>query len=189
MSNQSAGLRKRKTGRSFEQLVARIQESVHEHAEIRINEKLRDIDTGKLRQVDLTIRLSDGPTEFLGIVEVRDRKRPIGVRYVEEISSKRQSVRADAAFIVSKSGFYKTAVKKSKHLGIRTLTYEEAHSADWSNWLKCRTFLVSAPKYDKPKITFFELGTDSVIIIDSDIYSKFKNDVTYKVSSVRLTIE
>ena len=93
--------RSKKTGHKFEQIVAWIQRSVHERAEIGVNQKLEDIDTGRRRQIDLTIRLSDGPTEFLGIVEVRDRSRPIGVRYVEEISSKRQSVRADAAFLVS----------------------------------------------------------------------------------------
>ena len=30
-----------KTGRSFERLIARIQKSVHERAEIKVNEKLR----------------------------------------------------------------------------------------------------------------------------------------------------
>lgn len=181
ITDQSKRRRARKTGRGFEQLVARIQESVHERAEIGINEKLKDIDTGKLRQIDLTIRLSDGPTEFLGIVEVRDRNCPIGIRYVEEISSKRRSVRADAAFIVSKSGFYKTAITKARQLGIRTLTYEEAHSADWSNWLQCRAFSIFERKYDKPNITFFEFGTDNIINIDPEIYSEFRNDITYKL--------
>ena len=49
-----------KTGRSFERLIARIQKSVHDRAEIGVNEKLKDIDTGRFRQIDLTIRLSDG---------------------------------------------------------------------------------------------------------------------------------
>ena len=44
-----------KTGRSFELLIARIQKCVHERAEIGVNEKLKDIDTGRLRQIDITI--------------------------------------------------------------------------------------------------------------------------------------
>ena len=67
-----------KTGRSVERLIARIQKSVHKRAEIGANDKLRDVDTGRLRQIDIPIRLSDGPTHVLGIVEARDRSRPRG---------------------------------------------------------------------------------------------------------------
>lgn len=174
--------KKKKTGRSFEQLVARIQKCVHDRAEIGENEKLRDDDTGRLRQIDITIRLSDGPTEFLGIVEVRDRSRPVGVRYVEEISGKRRSVKADAAFLVSKSGFTKTALTKAKQLGIRALSYEEAQSADWSNWLQCRTFSVLHRKYDKPIVTLFEQGNkNKTIDISSECLEELKKDRSSKI--------
>lgn len=102
----------KKSGRRFEELIAWIQRSVHKNAIITANERIKDIDTGKPRQVDITIRLSDGPTEFLGIVEVRDRNRPIGVRYVEEISGKLRSVRADAAFLVE-IGLYRNSYSQS----------------------------------------------------------------------------
>jgi len=79
---------KTKKGLSLKDLVSRIQNTVHSNAIITPDDKLIDIHTGRKRQVDITIRLSDGPTEFLGIVEVRDRSRPVGVRYIEEIDSK-----------------------------------------------------------------------------------------------------
>ena len=171
-----------KTGQSFERLIARIQKSVHDRAEIGVNEKLKDVDTGRLRQIDITIRLSDGPTQFLGIVEVRDRSRPIGVRYVEEISGKQRSVRADAAFLVSKSGFTKTAITKATQLAIRTLSYEEAQEADWSNWLQCRTFGVLSRKYDKPVITIFEKGEkDKVIEMSPESIAELKKNKTTKI--------
>lgn len=173
--------RSTKTGRKLEQLVAWVQASVHARAEIGVNQKLEDIDTGKRRQIDITIRLSDGPTEFLGIVEVRDRSRPIGVRYVEEISGKRRSVRADAAFLVSRSGFTKTAITKARQLGIRALTYEEAQKADWSGWLQCRTFSVLHPKYDKPFVFLFEHGTDKTINISPEYIARFRKNHTSKI--------
>lgn len=180
---QGRALRKKtiKTGRSFERLIARIQKSVHDRAEIGVNEKLKDIDTGRFRQIDITIRLSDGPTQFLGIVEVRDRSRPIGVRYVEEIFGKQRSVRADAAFLVSKSGFTKTAITKAKQLAIRALSYEEAQSADWSNWLQCRTFSILTRKYDKPVVTLFEHGKkNKAIEISPNYITELKKDKTAK---------
>lgn len=171
-----------KTGRSFERLIARIQKSVHDRAEIGVNEKLKDIDTGRLRQIDITIRLSDGPTQFLGIVEVRDRSRPIGVRYVEEIFGKQRSVKADAAFLVSKSGFTKTAITKADQLAIRALSYEEAQDTDWSTWLQCRTFDVLSRKYDKPVVTMFEQGEkNKTIDISPDCLAELKKDNSTKI--------
>ena len=171
----------KKSGRKFEELIAWIQRSVHQRANIGLNERIKDIDTGKPRQVDITIRLSDGPTEFLGIVEVRDRSRPIGIRYVEEISGKRRSVRADAAFLVSRSDFTKTAITKARQLGIRTLTYEEAQSGDWSSWLQCRTFSVIYRKYDKPVVFLFEYGTDKAINPSSEGVATLKTDPAAKI--------
>ena len=150
----------KKSGRRFEELIAWIQESVHKNAIITANERIKDVDTGKPRQIDITIRLSDGPSEFLGIVEVRDRNRPIGVRYVEEISGKLRSVRADAAFLVSRSGFAKTAIAKANQLGIRVLSYEEAQNENWSGWLQCRTFGLIQLRYDNSTVTLFEYGTE-----------------------------
>ena len=73
---------KHKTGRKFEGFIVWIQKCVHDHTNIEANCRVRDVDTGKYRQIDIGLRLTDGPTEFFGIVEVRDRTRLIGVRYV-----------------------------------------------------------------------------------------------------------
>jgi hypothetical protein len=172
---------RKKTGHDFEQLIAWIQKSVHKSAKIGVNEKLKDIDTGKQRQIDITIRLSDGPTEFLGIVEVRDRSRPVGAPYIEEVSGKRRSVKADAAFLVSRSGFTKTAITKAKQLGIRALTYEEAQTANWSKWLQNFNFLVLQRKYDESIIHFFEYGTDERVSISPKDIEKIREDKTSKI--------
>ena len=79
-------------GKDFEELITWIHRCLHEKAVITPNDKIRDIHTGNLRQIDISIRLTDGPTKFLGIVEVRDRSRPVGVDYIEEVSADRKSV-------------------------------------------------------------------------------------------------
>lgn len=113
---------------------------------------------------------------------MRDRSRPIGVRYVEEIFGKQRSVRADAAFLVSKSSFTKTAIAKANQLAIRALSYEEAQEADWSNWLQCRTFSVLSRKYDKPVVTLFEQGEKNKIIdIAPDCLAELEKDKSSKV--------
>lgn len=131
-----------KAGKDFEDLVAVIERSVLERAEVIPNAKLRDVHTGQLRQIDILIRVADGHHTFQMIVEVRDRSRPVGVDFVEQVAKKREAVRADVAVIVSKSGFHETAFRKAEQLAIRALTYEEVAESDWSAWLQARTFTV-----------------------------------------------
>lgn len=172
---------KPKPGSAFEALIASIQQCVHNRANIETNKKVKDIDTGKLCQIDMSLRLSDGPTEFFAIIEVRDRSRPVGAPYVGEISDKRRSVRADAAFIVSRSGFTKPALIKAEKLGIRALTYDEATNADWSNWLQCKTITMYARKYDKVNVVFAEFGSNQILNISSEIRHIFENDKNAKI--------
>lgn len=143
-------------GKPFEWLIHAIQKTVHRRATVQWNEALRDRDTGRSRQVDLTLRLTDGPTSFLAIIEVRDRSRPLGVNYVEEVNDKKRAVAADAAFLVSRSGFYKTALLKAEKLGIRTLTYEQAKANDWSGWIQARTFPIIEQRYANAMVTFYD---------------------------------
>jgi hypothetical protein len=172
---------KTKSGSLFEALIACIQQSVHNRANIETNKKLKDVDTGKLRQIDISLRLSDGPTEFFAMIEVRDHSRPVGAPYIGEISDKRRSVRADAAFIVSRSGFTKSALTKAEKLGIRALTYDEATNADWSNWLQCKTMSVYARKYDSVKLVFAEFGSNHILNLSSENKQIFKNNKNAKI--------
>lgn len=121
-----------KQGKIFEDLVYTISKCLHERAIVTLDDRLPDKDTGRNRQIDISIRLKDGPTEFLAIIEARDRSRPVGIGYVEQVNSKRESVGADKAIIVSKKGFYKTALEKAKRYNIDTYSLEEALEEDWS---------------------------------------------------------
>jgi hypothetical protein len=174
-------MKRQQKGKDFEKLIAWIQKSVHNKAEIETNKRIRDVDTGNYRQIDITIKLSDGPTEFLGIVEVRDRTSKVGVRYVEEVASKRKSVKADAVFLISKSGFTKPAIMKAENLGIRLLTLEEAKDGNWSSWLACRTFSVVYRKYDKPVVYFFDADTGNSIKPSEKFLESFTKDKNSKL--------
>lgn len=119
-------------GKEFESLVTYISKCLYKRAVVTPDDKLVDKDTGRKRQIDISIRLADGPTEFLAIVEARDRSRKVDVRYLEEVKSKKESVGADKAIIVSKVGFAQTAVKKAQAYGIDLFTLEEALRENWS---------------------------------------------------------
>ena len=170
-----------KTGKYLEKLIAWVQSSVHEKALVIPNEKVLDIHTKKKRQIDISIRLSDGPTHLFVMVEVRDHKRPIDVRYVEEVHAKKQSVNANAASIVSKSGFTKTAIEKAKYLRIQTLTYKEALQSDWSGWIKCKYISVFTRTYNNVLITMGKENSNEILSIAPEILLQIQNNAKSKV--------
>lgn len=153
-----------KTGREFEQLVTCINKHLHKIATVTPNDKLPDKDNGALRQVDISIRISDGPSKFLGIIEVRDRDRPVGMGYVEEVSAKKVSVGANGAWIVSKSGFWKSAKVKADALGIGVISYKQALKTEWSEFFHLMEgFGVITRRYDKVKVFFLRKGSQDII--------------------------
>lgn len=171
-----------KAGKEFENLVAWVQKCLHKHATVTPNAKLRDKDTRRLRQIDVLIELHDGPTKVSVIVEARDHGRPVGVQYVEEVSSKRVSVGADAACIVSKTGFYGTALKKAAANKIRTLTLEEALQGDWSGWLKTRNLVVVEKHWGGHLVVLmFEEPSKAPIELHRDFVAQLQDDLSARV--------
>ncbi|HEX5399982.1 MAG TPA: restriction endonuclease [Verrucomicrobiae bacterium] len=152
-----------KSGKEFEELVTWVHKCLHEKAVITPNDKIRDNHSNRLRQIDISIRMKDGPTNFLGIVEVRDRSRPVGEDYIEQISTKRHSVGADAAFIISSSGFYQAAVEKARALNIRIFTHKEAIASDWMQCLQLKKITSFIRKWDNVLITFIDPATNHII--------------------------
>jgi hypothetical protein len=149
-------------GKDFEDLVYVISKHLHKKAEVVLDEKLIDKDTGNKRQVDIAIRIKDGPIVFLAIVEVRNRTRPVGVGYIEQVLTKRDSVGADKAIIVSKSGFYQSALEKARNNKIGTYTFEEALKKDWSLVFRFLDFIYVHSIDSNTKI--FYLDQDNKII-------------------------
>ncbi len=121
-----------KPGRIFEELVFVLTKGLHERAAVKFDDHLVDKDTGKLRQIDISVRVTEGPTSFLVIIEARERSRPVGVGYVEEVKSKAESVGADRAVIVSNRGFGKNALIKAKSYRIETYSLQDAMRENWS---------------------------------------------------------
>jgi len=116
----------------FEQMVARIKAILQPKTNVTWNEKIRDPDTGQLRQIDITIREGESVT----IVECRLHKAKQNVKWIEEMIGRRESLHADAAIAVSASGFTKPALKKAAVKGIYTRDIEELTEEEVAKWGK-----------------------------------------------------
>jgi hypothetical protein len=170
-------MEKLKSGKDFEELVTWIHQCLHDKATITPNEKILDVHSKRPRQIDISIRIKDGPTSFFGIVEVRDRSRPVGEDYIEQIHSKRESVGADAAFIVSSSGFYAAAVEKARALNIRIFTYKEAVASDWMQCLQLKEITQFIRRWDNAFVLFLEPSTNQIISPHKSITDALQKNV------------
>lgn len=170
-----------KKGLALERLVTWIQKSLHRDAVVTHDDTLPDKDTGEPRQIDVSIRVPTGKEEFLAIVEVRDRSSKVDSTYIEQVKSKRESVGADAAFIVSKAGFTGPALIKAEKNGIRTFTLDEASEADWSAWISARTFGVVEQKFAPSLLLLGKKGTENVLDLSEDTLDAFRADPTTKI--------
>jgi hypothetical protein len=90
--------------------------------------------TGRLREVDASIRYRVGSSEILITVECRARNRPADSRWVEELASKRAQVGAARTIAVAKSGFTESARRAAVHYSIDLRTLSEVDAADIDGW-------------------------------------------------------
>jgi hypothetical protein len=150
-------LRNMKTGKEFEELISYLHSCMADKARVESNIYLIDKDTGRKRQIDILISIKDGLYTLRIIVEVRDHTRPIGVEYVGAVHNKKESVGANMAAIVSKSGFSESALKKTQSLGMRAFTYKEAITSSWADWMLSKSITFKNNRYEllhlSPKVT------------------------------------
>lgn len=112
-------------GRELEIVVAELEKLHHFQAEVASPELVPDVDTGKLREVDVSVRVTttQGP-RFIAI-ECRDRGSVQDVTWVEQLTAKKVSIAADVLIAVSSSSFSEAARIKAEKRGILLRTVEE----------------------------------------------------------------
>ncbi|MCC7260070.1 MAG: restriction endonuclease [Alphaproteobacteria bacterium] len=125
--------KKVRDGKYFHMLVESIERAIHHdpNATIESPKRLRDIDTGRLREHDVVITFRQNHHEIRVALECRDRSRAVGVPDVEAFSKKCEKTSIHKGVIVSAKGFRKTALEKAKILNIDCLQLKEAEKFDW----------------------------------------------------------
>lgn len=93
--------------------------------------RLRDKDTGRLREHDVVIirRTHHGPN--LTAIECRDQGRKVGVPQIEAFAKKCERTGIHHGIVVSANGFASTACAKAKALNLTCMELAEAESFEW----------------------------------------------------------
>ena len=123
--------------REFELLVARIEADAGPAGMIvKSPDKIRSKVTGRLREVDASIRHQVGSAEVLITLECRRRAKTQDVTWVEQLASKRDAIGADRTIAVSASGFTEGAQVMADANGISLRTLSGLSIADINSLLR-----------------------------------------------------
>jgi len=85
--------------KGFERIIAAIEFSTNRGATVTWDE---DIDG---RQFDVAVRFSNGPHQYLTLIECKDQKQPLPVEKVDAFVTKARDAKANKAVMVCRSGF------------------------------------------------------------------------------------
>jgi Restriction endonuclease len=117
--------------KGFERLAERIVRDLHPDATVTLDDHLPGRFTEKDRQIDVSIRWTDGDREQLTIVQARDRSRPADVNAIGEFIAVVEDVDASRGVMVCRSSFTKDAKTYGRNKGIELYNLHDAESRDW----------------------------------------------------------
>lgn len=121
--------------KQFEALVARIEQAAAPlGAVVKSPDRIPDLTTGRLREVDASIRSKVGTAEVLITIECRKRTRRADDTWLEQLAAKRLKIGAAKTIAVSAAGFSKTAAVTAAHFGIELRTLSEVSATDIGSW-------------------------------------------------------
>jgi hypothetical protein len=115
----------------FEELVKKVQIDLAPDAVVKINDKIIGIETGTIRQIDISVRQLIGNYDILVAIECKDYSRPVDVKDIESFIGMIQDIHANKGVIVSASGFTKTAKIRGEKVGLNLYRLVDTGDHDW----------------------------------------------------------
>ena len=122
--------------RQFEQLIARIEQDAGPLGlKVTSPDRIRCRTTGRLREVDVSIRSQVGTAHVLLTIECRKRGRRQDVTWIEQLAAKKLAIGADRTIAVSSSGFSEEAQTIARTHGIDLRRLSDISAVDLNNLL------------------------------------------------------
>jgi hypothetical protein len=125
------------TWRQFEQLVARIEADAGPLGlSVKSPDRIRCKITGRLREVDASVRASVGTASVLMTIECRKRRPKQDVTWIEQLATKKANIGAVHTIAVSSAGFSDEAKILAAHLGIDLRHLSDVSAAEINKLLR-----------------------------------------------------
>jgi Restriction endonuclease len=118
--------------RRFERLAEKIMRDLTPHAEVKWDDHIVGQDSEAERQIDVSVRWTDGDERHLLVIDAKDWARPADVGNVEKFAGLVKDVRANNGILVCNAGFTRQALVYAKNLCLGLFNLHDAESRDWS---------------------------------------------------------
>ncbi len=141
--------------KKFEQLVARIEADASPHGLIVTSpDKIRCKITGRLREVDASVRAKIGTSPVLITIECRKRRPKQDVTWIEQLATKRNNIGAARTIAVSSTGFSAEAQKMARHHGIELRHLSEVSASEINQLMKLDFVLFPHKRCSVARVAF-----------------------------------
>ncbi len=161
--------------RRFEKLVAQVQKELAPNAVVTHNDRIRGHDSGKPRQIDITVKQRIGQYDILVAMDCKDYATPVDVNEVEQFVALVKDIRANKGVVVAANGFTDTAKRIGENAGLNLYRLVDTEAHDWQTYveipvvcdfrgIKKYQFLFHTPT---PHI-LAKIGWEEVILHDAD---------------------
>lgn len=122
-----------RNGIAFQNLVAALERALLNERDAVLDspKRLRDKDTGRLREHDIVITWKQEHHEIVSAIECRDTGRPVGVPAVEAFAKKCEKTGIHHPVMVSAVGFTATARAKALALNVTCMQLAQAEQFPW----------------------------------------------------------
>lgn len=121
--------------RSFEKLVAKVQQELAPNASIKHNDHIWGHDSEKNRQIDVSVRQQIGQFNLLIAIDCKDYKTPVDIGEVEAFVNKIRDIRANKGAMVATNGFTGGAINIGRNHGIDLYRLIDAEAHDWQTYI------------------------------------------------------
>ena len=142
----------------FEKLVAKVQSTLAQDARVTLNEKVKGIKSGTLREIDVSVRKNIGQYDLFIAIECKDTNKPANVKDIEESIGLFQDVGAHKGAIVSAKGFTRAAKERGAKAGLNLYRLVDAEDHDWKAFVSIPVLF----HFIEPKSYHFEISSQSV---------------------------
>lgn len=116
----------------YQKLAADIYADLEQNATVTHDDRIRGLDSGIDRQIDVSIRTAVAGHEILIIVQAKDLARPADINVVGEFHAVIKDVRAAKGVLICSGGFSSTAIEYGRNLSIDLCTAHDAKHRKWA---------------------------------------------------------
>jgi hypothetical protein len=100
------------------------------------------------RQIDVFLECTSGPTVFTVGIDVKDKKRPLGIEQVEQLCAKGRKLEIDRYVIISTSGFAEPASEEARREGVLTGSVERISDSKYFKLTHVTAPVITVQKLD-----------------------------------------